>query len=112
MTGGERRHNASRSAIFKRVSRLKRSHRDVPLPVITVHGRFSQDVGCEILRGRIGRHDELTIRLAHSDIIDFQLLRGGGISEDELSKFLDSGAALNMNDGFGLFDSGPVVAKY
>ncbi len=46
----ERRENPRHRAVFQRVPRLQRSHGNMPLPVVAVHGSFSQHVGSEILR--------------------------------------------------------------
>ena len=71
---GQRRQNPRHRAVFQRVPRFERRHGNMPLPVVAVHGSFSQHIGSEILRRRLRRPHHPPIGLAHPHIFDLQLL--------------------------------------
>ena len=111
VAGGKRGHDARDCLIFEHVSGAQGGYRDVPLPVIAVHRCFSENIGGEVLRGRVRSCDDVAVRFANPDIFHFQLLGGGGIAEYQLTKLFDARLALDPNDSFGLLDSGAVVLK-
>ena len=97
--------------VFQDIPNAESDHGDVPLPVVAIHRSFLQNFGGQVLRRGGGRLHDLAVRLAHSHIIDSQILGSRRVSKNKLPQLLNASLALNANHRRGLAQPGAIILE-